>query len=137
MSTSVTAVTCAPDRTCVSLRMWSWPIIPTPMTPTLSVTTISPSPSVRPTAGGTHAAGGEVARSAGRDRQRNVRLDRVEVLLDHAEDVAVELGQRVEERGHGGLAVGRFDHGAPLHRLGQRQLLGQHAVAHHRVDLLE
>ena len=44
-STSVTAVTCAPDRTWVSLRMWSWPIIPTPMTPTLSVIASSPSSS--------------------------------------------------------------------------------------------
>ena len=37
-STSVTAETRAPDRTWVSRRMWSWPIIPTPMTPTLTVT---------------------------------------------------------------------------------------------------
>src|SRR6478609_297445 len=36
--TSVTALTDAPARTVVSLRMWSLPIIPTPMTPTLTVT---------------------------------------------------------------------------------------------------
>src|SRR3954469_10868568 len=42
-SVSVTAVTRAPDRTWVNLRMWSWPIIPTPMTPTLTVTKRVPS----------------------------------------------------------------------------------------------
>ena len=47
------------------------------------------------------------------------------------------FGQRVEQRGHGGLAVGRLDHRAQLDRFGQRQLLGEHAVAHRRVDLLE
>jgi hypothetical protein len=36
-STSVTAVTRAPDNTSVSLRMWSCPIIPAPMTPTFTV----------------------------------------------------------------------------------------------------
>ena len=33
-STSVTATTSTPASTLVSRRMWSWPIIPTPMTPT-------------------------------------------------------------------------------------------------------
>ncbi len=34
---SVTAVTVAPVTTSVSRRMWSWPIIPAPMTPTRTV----------------------------------------------------------------------------------------------------
>ncbi len=34
---SLTATTSAPDTTSVSLRMWSRPIMPVPMTPTLSV----------------------------------------------------------------------------------------------------
>ena len=40
-STSVTATTRAPDSTWVSRRMWSCPIMPTPMTPTLRVTLLS------------------------------------------------------------------------------------------------
>ena len=35
--TSVTATTAAPGSTWVSRRMWSWPIMPTPMMPTLIV----------------------------------------------------------------------------------------------------
>src|SRR3954452_1079676 len=62
-SVSLTAVTRAPDRTWVSLRMWSWPIIPTPMTPTLTV--MKRVPSRRSRAG---AAG------AGPTRDRRPRL---------------------------------------------------------------
>jgi len=36
-STSVTAEMRAPETTCVMRRMWSCPIMPTPMTPTLRV----------------------------------------------------------------------------------------------------
>ena len=37
---SVTATTSAPDTTWVSLRMWSRPIMPVPMTPTLSAMSV-------------------------------------------------------------------------------------------------
>src|SRR3954454_23896430 len=101
MSASVTAATRAPDSTCVSLRMWSWPIIPTPMTPTLTVTTrvlSELSAVVGPPADRPGPARHEVAGGARGDRQRDIRLDRVQVLLDHAEQVGAELAQRGEQR---------------------------------------
>src|SRR5688500_16234912 len=138
-SASVTAETRAPERTSVSLRMWSWPIIPTPMTPTFTVTTESSRRSalVRPAPDRAEPAGHEVAGGTGGDGQWDVRFHRVEVLLDHGEQVGVEFGERVQQRWHVGLAVRRFDHGTELHGLRQRQVLAAHALADLRVDLLE
>src|SRR3954462_8676080 len=138
-SASVTAATREPERTWVSLRMWSWPIIPTPMTPTLTVTAevlSEGSALVRPATDGAEPAGDEVAGGARGDGQRHVRLDRVEVLLDHAVQVGGKPAERVQQRRHLGLAVGRLHHRAELHRLGEREVLPADPLAHLRVDLL-
>src|SRR5215211_5928753 len=122
-SASLTPATRAPERTWVSLRMWSWPIIPTPMTPTLTVTTrVLPERSavVGPAPDRAESAGHEVAGGTGGDGQRDVRFDRVEVLLDHGEQVGVEFGERCQQWRHVGLAVRRLDHGTELHGLRQR-----------------
>src|SRR3954471_21634320 len=140
MSASVTAATRAPESTCVSLRMWSWPIIPTPMTPTLTVTGDSfrqESALVGPAPDRTEPAGHEVAGGPRGDRQGDVGLHRVEVLLDDGEQVGAELAESLQQRGHGRIPVGRFHHGAELHRLGQRQVLAAHPLADLRVHLLE
>src|SRR4029450_12647449 len=97
--------------------MWSWPIIPTPMTPTLSVTTrVLPEGSavVGPAPYRAQPARDEVACRARGNGERNVRLDRVEVLLDDAEQVGAELGERFQQWGHVRLAVGRLHHGTEL-----------------------
>src|SRR3982750_2888414 len=141
MSASVTAATRAPDSTWVSLRMWSWPIIPTPMTPTLTVTrrVLSEKVSVVvwPAPDRAQPTGDEVAGGPRGDRRGDVGLHRVEVLLDHGEQVGAELAESLQQRGHGRIPVGRLDHGAELDRLGQRQVLGPDPLADHRVDLLE
>src|SRR3954452_7144571 len=93
--------------------------------------------SVRPAAHGTEAARAVVPGGAGLDGQRYLRLDRVEVLLDDARDVAVEGGERREELGHVGLAEGRLAHHAERDGLGERQLLAAHAFADLGIDLLE
>src|SRR3954451_25276603 len=141
MSASVTAATRAPDSTVVSLRMWSWPIIPTPMTPTLTVTrrVLSEKVSVVvwPAPDRAQPTGDEVAGGPRGDRQGDVGLHRVEVLLDHGEQGGAELAESLQQRGHGRIPLGRLDHGAELDRLGQRQVLGRDPLADHRVNLLE
>src|SRR4029450_2982557 len=91
--------------------MWSWPIIPTPMTPTLTVTTrILPEGSavVGPAPDRAEPARDEVAGGTRGDGERNIRLDRVEVLLDHAEQVGAEFGERFQQGRHVGLPIRRF-----------------------------
>src|SRR4051794_18403885 len=137
---SVTATTSAPDSTWVSRRMWSRPIIPVPMTPTLSVIGLVLSRgrgSVGPPAHRAETAADVVARRAGAYGERDVRLDGVEVLLDHRKDLAVQLAERVEERGHVRLAVGRLAHDAQLDRLGERHPLRERSSADGRVHRLE
>src|SRR3954468_10861773 len=140
MSASVTAATRAPDRTCVSLRMWSWPIIPTPMTPTFTVTTrVLPEGSavLGPAPDRAQPAGDEVAGGTRGDGQGDVGLHRVEVLLDHGEQVGAELAKGLQQGRHGRVPVRGLHHGAELHRLGQRQALPANPLADLRVHLLE
>src|SRR5215213_8613008 len=146
---SETPVTIAPDSTSVIRRMWSWPIIPVPITPTFSVISLlvvflglvgagSRRRSVRPATDRTEAAPDVVARGPSADGERYVGLDRVEVLLDHAVDLTLESRERGEQRRHVGLPVGRLAHNAELDRLGERHLLCQRAgpdVGVHRLQV--
>src|SRR4051794_8593834 len=140
---SETATTSAPDTTCVSRRMWSWPIMPVPITPTRNVT-VTPLPvgwcggsapqsasSVRPAPDRTQPAADVVAGGPGPDGQRDVGFDGVEVLLDHREHVAVEVAERGQQWRHVGLAVRRLAHDAELDRLGERDVLGEDAGTDH------
>src|SRR6188472_2040768 len=120
---SVTATTSAPETTSVSRRMWSRPIMPVPMTPTLSAIVCSLLLSVGPAAHGTEPAADVVAGGAGADGQWDVRLDRVEVLLNHGVDLAVELAEFFEQRRHVGLPVRRLAHDPELDRLRERHPL--------------
>src|SRR4051794_7299886 len=146
---SDTATTSAPDTTCVSRRMWSWPIMPVPITPTRNVT-VTPLPvmwcggsapdwasSVRPAPDRTQPAADVVSGGPGPDGQRDVGFDGVEVLLDHREHVAVEVAERGQQWRHVGLAVRRLAHDAELDRLCERDVLGEDAGTDHRVDRLE
>src|SRR5687768_14194527 len=102
------------------------------MTPTFTVTgDVLPGGSalVGPAPDGAEPARDEVPRGAGGDGQRDVRLDRVEVLLDDAEDVAAEVRERLEQRRHRGFAVRRLDHHAELDRLRHGQVLRADAFA--------
>src|SRR3954464_2914572 len=84
------------------------------MTPTLTVTGDSfrrESALVGPAPDRTESAGHEVAGGTGGDEQRDVGLDRVEVLLDHREQVGIELAEGLQQEGHGRIPVRRLHHG--------------------------
>src|SRR5215217_4861910 len=112
-STSVTAPTVHPDSTVVMRRLWSCPIIPTPMTPTRTVMCWAPwgatrwcqlpwrrRPS-RASGHGPEAAAVEVLAGSRGDGSGDVRLHRVHVVLDDGEQVGVEGAQLGEQRLHG------------------------------------
>src|SRR5918992_1027940 len=70
---------------------------------TIAIVNCSPPtlpPAPPPPADRAEAAAPEVAGRSCADRQRDVRLDRVEVLLDHRAQVGVQRGERVQQRGH-------------------------------------
>jgi hypothetical protein len=90
----------SPDSTWVILRMWSWPIMPVPMTPDPDRHHAHPAPP----AGRCPAA--EVVVGALRDRLRHVEVDRVHVLLDDHEQVSAQLAQRLGDRPDIRLAPG-------------------------------
>ena len=98
----------------------------------------------RPPAGGcagrppdVEAAAREVLAGADRDRQRDVRVARVQVLLDDAEQLPVERPERRQHGRHVRLSGGWLDHHAEPDRRGEAQLLVPDAPADRRVDLLE
>src|ERR1017187_3155205 len=103
-SRSETAITAAPDSTLVMRAMCAWPIPPGPMIPILTVMSALP--------GGYRCAGAEVALRevlAGRDgvRQREVELDRVQVLLDDDDDLPVQTPEGFDQSLHLRLSGGR------------------------------
>ncbi len=104
----MTATTREPARTWVSRRMWSWPIMPTPITPMWTVMVLllfwgcggraAPvvgSCRVVPGSAADADAAQVVAGTPG-DRLGPVELDGVHVLLDDDEELRVELTERVD-----------------------------------------
>src|SRR5450631_4215316 len=103
-SRSETATTLPPDSTLVMRAMCAWPIPPGPMIPILTV--------MSALLGGYRCAGAEVAlreELAGRDgvRQREVELDRVQILLDDDDDLPVQAREGFDKGLHLGLSGGR------------------------------
>src|SRR5450631_2662037 len=110
-SRSETATTFPPDSTFVMRAMCAWPIPPGPMIPILTV--ISALLRCR-CAGVCCGAGAKVALRevlAGRDgvRQREIELDRVQVLLDDDDDLPVQAREGFDQGLHLGL-TGRRGH---------------------------
>ena len=82
-------------------------------------------------------AAGEVLAGAPGDRERRVEVAGVHVLLDDAEQLAVERAERGEQRRHVGIAQRRLDHRAEADGGRETQALVPDDPEDRGVDLLE